>query len=335
MLTVTLYTRPECHLCNQAEIDLNSLQDKIPHQLVKINIDSEPELQREYALLIPVVEVGPYKLKAPFSRQELEISLLAALDRKDQLERLGDSAYKKAVKRGQTITSADSFSFWLSKYYMPVFNIFLLLYVGLPFLAPVFIKANLYAPAKVIYAMYRPLCHQWGFRSWFLFGEQLAYPHASAGIEGLITFEEATGISDQSDPNRIAAREYEGNSVVGYKVALCERDVAIWGALLMFGIIFSITGRRIPRLHWIAWLLIGLVPVGLDGFSQLFSQLPIQIIHKILPYRESTPFLRSLTGFLFGFSTAWFGFPSIEEAMVDTRLLLTKKFAAITGRQDS
>jgi uncharacterized membrane protein len=71
------------------------------------------------------------------------------------------------------------------------------------------------------------------------------------------------------------------------------------------------------------------VPIGLDGFTQLFSQIPSAFIQSILPYRESTPFLRVLTGFLFGFTTAWFMFPLIEETMSDTRRMLSKKFATL------
>ena len=332
MLTVTLYSRLDCHLCEQAEADLKSLQEKIPHRLVVLDIDTDPALQKAYALEIPVVEIGPYKLKAPFTRQDLEISLRAASDRKEQLQRVDDKAYQKAVARGQTITGADRFSYWFSRHYMLVFNLFLLLYVGLPFLAPVFKQAGMDGAANIVYKIYSPLCHQWGFRSWFLFGEQAVYPHAAAGLDDLRSFEAASGITDVNDPSRLAARAYQGSPTVGYKVALCERDVAIWGSLLLFGLIYSLTGRRLPQLHWLLWLVIGLGPVGLDGFSQLISQLPFDIISKLLPYRESTPFLRTLTGFLFGFSTAWFAFPSIEESMVDTRRLLAKKFAVIAGK---
>jgi uncharacterized membrane protein len=74
---------------------------------------------------------------------------------------------------------------------------------------------------------------------------------------------------------------------------------------------------------------VGVIPIGLDGFSQLFSQLPFQFIQSILPYRESTPLLRVLTGFLFGITTAWFMFPLIEESMTDTRILLAKKFSIL------
>jgi uncharacterized membrane protein len=145
----------------------------------------------------------------------------------------------------------------------------------------------------------------------------------------VLSFEQVSGITDANDPSRTQARLFEGNAQLGYKVAYCERDVSIWGAMALFAIIYSLTGRRLPKLHWAAWIIVGLVPIGLDGFSQLFSQMPIAFIHSILPYRESTPFLRTLTGFLFGFSTAWFMFPLIEETMVDTRRLLSKKFAVL------
>jgi len=44
-----------------------------------------------------------------------------------------------------------------------------------------------------------------------------------------------------------------------------------------------------------------------------------------LPYRESTPLLRTITGFLFGFATAWFGYPMAEEAMRDTQQYMGMK----------
>jgi len=97
--------------------------------------------------------------------------------------------------------------------------------------------------------------------------------------------------------------------------------------MALFGIVYALTGRRLPKIHWLIWGLVGLVPIGLDGFSQLFSQIPSTFIQTFLPYRESTPFLRVFTGFLFGLMTAWFMFPLIEESMVDTRKLLAKKFA--------
>lgn len=332
MITVTLYARTECHLCDQARSDLQELQSKIPHQLVVVDIDSDKVLQDQYLLEIPVVEIGPYRLRYPFTKQDLEMTLLAAKDRKSQLEKVDDRSYQQAVERGKKLNRTDKVSFWITRHYLLVLNFLLLLYVGLPFLAPV-LKENGAGPAaELIYKVYRPLCHQWSFRSWFLFGEQFYYPHAAAQIPGVLTFEKVSGITDANDPSRIQARLFEGNKTVGFKVALCERDIAIWGAILLFGLIFALSGRRIKSLHWLVWLIIGIGPIALDGVSQLISQLNFPFIQTLLPYRESTPLLRTLTGFLFGFTTAWFGFPTIEEAMADTRRLLAKKIAVINSK---
>lgn len=69
--------------------------------------------------------------------------------------------------------------------------------------------------------------------------------------------------------------------------------------------------------------------MGLDGFSQLFSQMEWSWLVNILPYRESTPFLRVLTGALFGFTTAWFAYPYMDESMAETRQFFIKKFASL------
>jgi uncharacterized membrane protein len=329
MITVTLYSRANCELCDQAEQDLLALQKEIPHQLAILDIDSDPALRDIFALEIPVVDAGPFRLKAPFTRQELKITLGAAADRRSQLESINDKTFQVNTSGTQTIGRADKISYWITKHYLAIFNLFLILYIGIPFLAPILKKMGWNTPAEGIYRIYRPLCHQWAFRSFFLFGEQAYYPHAAAKIPDVLTFEQVSGITDLNDPGRLQARVFEGSSLLGYKVALCERDVAIWSAMALFGLLYALTGRKLPKLHWLIWLLIGLGPIGLDGFSQLLSQIPNTFIQTLLPYRESTPFLRSLTGFLFGLTTAWFMFPLIEESMVDTRILLARKFAVL------
>src|SRR5574338_778591 len=112
MLTVTLYTRKDCHLCEQAKADLVALQVQHPHRLIEIDIDRDPALQKKYLLEIPVVEVGPYALKAPFDRQKLMMTLGAAGDRRGQLEKLGRDDHAERVRRGQTISRSDRTMDW-------------------------------------------------------------------------------------------------------------------------------------------------------------------------------------------------------------------------------
>lgn len=330
MLTITLYIRENCGLCDEVRADLETLQEKFPHRLVTVDIDSDPVLKEKFGGIIPVVETGPYSLKAPITRQSLEMTLGAASDRRGQLQTVDGEAYERRVRRGMEITGGDRASLWLSSHYLLMLNLFMFLYVGFPFLAPTLMEAGLTVPARAIYTIYSPLCHQFGFRSFFLFGEQPFYPLAEAKVSGAKTFEDVTGIQGLSDPTNIArlqARQFTGDATLGYKVALCERDVAIYGAILLFGLIFALTGRRLPSLHWALWILIGMGPIGLDGFSQLFSQFNWPWLAALLPYRESTPFLRVFTGALFGLTTAWFAYPNIEESMNETRQFLLKKFA--------
>ena len=336
MLTVTLYTRENCHLCDEVRAELEALQEKFPHRLVVVDIDSDVSLNEQYGGIIPVVEVGPYSLKAPITPQSLAMTLGAASDRRGQLQRVDSDEYERRLRRGHEFTKGDRISFWLSKHYLLLINLFVLLYVGLPILAPALMKAGATLPAKALYAMYSPLCHQFGFRSFFLFGEQPYYPLAEAGMSGVTTFEEATGIQNLDDPmsvTRFDARKFVGNETMGYKVALCERDVAIYGGMLLFGLLFGLTGRRLPPLHWTLWLILGMGPIGLDGFSQLFSQFNWALLDMLLPYRESTPFLRALTGAMFGISTAWFAYPYIEESMRETRQFFVKKIAVYQTAQ--
>jgi len=332
MLTVTLYTRKDCHLCEQAKADLESLQSKYPHRLVEIDIDGDPALQKKYLTEIPVVEVGPYALKSPFDKQKLMMTLGAAGDRRGQLDTLGREDHHDRVRRGQMISKSDRIMAWTSRHYLAILNFFILLYFGLPILAPVLMKVGATLPANAIYTIYKPLCHQFGFRSFFLFGEQPYYPLREAGVSGVKTFDQVTGFTDLRNPvaySRYQARQFIGNPTVGYKMALCERDIAIYGAIFLFGILYALTGRRIKPLHWMLWILIGLGPIGLDGFSQLFSQMEWSWLASILPYRESTPFLRVLTGGLFGLTTAWYAIPYMEESMAETRQFFIKKFESI------
>ncbi len=328
MINVTLYLRENCHLCETTKADLASLQAEIPHRLVEVDIDGNRDLLVAYGLEVPVVEVGPYRLIAPMTRDDLKMTLSAAVDRVNHLTTINGDEYQRHLELGWSVSNADRFSYWLSNHYMTLFNLFVFLYLGLPFLAPTLMDAGVSTPARLIYRSYGAVCHQFAFRSWFLFGEQPVYPRAAAGVQGLIPFGVATGINEG---DIWAAREFIGNPTLGFKVALCERDVAIYGGILLFGLVFSLTGKRIKPLPWYIWILIGIVPIGLDGFSQILSQPPLNLIPplNLLPYRESTPLLRTLTGALFGITTAWFGYPLVEESMLDTRKYMATKFARI------
>ena len=336
MITVTLFTSPS-HLEDERKIRgyLEKNQERVPHQLVLIDITTDSTLEDAYKERVPLLHVGPYHITWPFSQQELLVSLQAAQDRQTRMEQSGDPEHAARRKRGSIYGKSDRFTYWFSSHYMLVFNLLVALYVGLAFAAPMLMKIGARGPAKILYAVYSPLCHQLAYRSWFLFGEQAYYPRELAGISGKLTYNQATG---NEDLDVLQAKRFTGNEIMGYKVAICERDIAIYTGILLFGIIFSFAKNRIKSIPWYIWMLFGIVPIGLDGASQLPSLL--SFLPKWLPLRESTPLLRAITGALFGITTAWYGYPLIDESVQDSRRMLLQKRAIIeqiskTGHEEN
>lgn len=50
-----LFSRADCHLCDQAEILINALLIGSPWQLTKVDIDNDPALRQRYQTSIPVL----------------------------------------------------------------------------------------------------------------------------------------------------------------------------------------------------------------------------------------------------------------------------------------
>jgi uncharacterized membrane protein len=322
MITVTLFRKNDCRECDEVLEILKEIQTIHPHNLAVVNVDKLEGLDRlDPKIVYPYIKTGPYVIHAPFKKMDIQVAIGASIDRANHLESVGDQKYQRRIERGRVMTKTDRFSFWLSKHLMLLINVFIFLYAGLPFLAPVLMKANIVAPAKVIYAIYSPLCHQLAFRSWFLFGEQPFYPRALADLRGYKTFEQESGIPSS---DIFAARSFIGNQTVGYKVALCERDTAIYASMFLFGTVFILTGRKLKTIPWYLWIIFGLVPIAIDGFSQL-PGLSGGLLPAWVPIRESSPLLRVITGTLFGGTTAWYLYPMIEESMQETRQFLASK----------
>ena len=259
---------------------------------------------------------------------------------------------KKKVATGRTrdlVIGADKLIYQFSKHWLAVLNTFIAIYVALPILAPVLMNAGATGPARVIYTMYSPMCHQMASRSFFLFGDQVAYPRELAGttLTPLESYTDGIPEFSEVEPNNwaqffLAARAFVGNKQLGYKMALCERDIAIYGFVLIGGLVYAIVRRfkEIRPLPLIIFLIIGMGPIGLDGFSQLFSYYAtplsggepvgfLAFLSSIFPLRESTPFLRSFTGALFGFMLVWLAYPTLAQGMAQTKRDLERKLRRI------
>ena len=94
--------------------------------------------------------------------------------------------------------------------------------------------------------------------------------------------------------------------IEGQQIAYCERCMATYTSLFLSGILFGFVRHWLKPLSWKVYILF-LVPLALDGISQLVG------------LRTSNWVLRTITGALFGFGSAWMAFPYLEQGFRDAR----------------
>ncbi len=165
------------------------------------------------------------------------------------------------------------------KVYMLVMALFTLPIFITPFLAAAGNPA-----AGPLYSFYSLTCHQFVSRS--------------------ICYFPAAGISDCSEVQaHYRAYEVEKNGLTGYPFPVCARDIGIYGAALLSGIlIFLLKKTDVGMVPNPIWFIIALIPIGLDGGTQLIG------------LRESTNFLRLLTGAIAGFAFSFYCIPLLNRA---------------------
>ena len=215
----------------------------------------------------------------------------------------------------QVAAGIDRLAGGIARHWLALACTAIFLFAGIPFLAPMFMAAGLDGAARLIYLIYRPTCHQLPDRSFFFFGHEHVYSvdeleAAGAIPAGLDTFQ------------RMMLR-FPGDEELGYKTAICERDLGIYGGLLLgllsFGLIdtwLRRRGKRFPKMpFWVYGLTV--IPIAVDGLSQLVG------------LRESNYLLRLATGLLFGVSSAWLFAPYVQSTMEDIARTASRRDAAV------
>ncbi|MGC8879125.1 MAG: DUF2085 domain-containing protein [Anaerolineae bacterium] len=228
---------------------------------------------------------------------------------------LTDEVRQLAMERNRSIVAdRERLALRLSRYWQLLIIVLPGFWLGLAVLAPWLMAIGLEVPARIIYRFYSLQCHQLPQRSYFLFGQ--------AG--GIQTYSLDQILAWGADINHL--RAFLGNPKVGYKVAFDMRLTALYSALFVGSLLWTVFGRWLPRLKPIIYLLL-ILPMALDGGSHLLSEI------TGLGFRETNTWaiwltgshfspdfytgttigtlnwmLRTATGALFGLATAWFVF---------------------------
>lgn len=177
---------------------------------------------------------------------------------------------------------------WVSAHWLLLANLAVgCSYIGLPVLAPVLMHAGQERAANLIYLLYRPLCHQLPERSFFLYGERWVYSYQELS---------------QRLAGGIVPPRYTGAEGIGFKIAVCQRDVATYAIMLLAGVLYAAVRGRFRPLS-IKQFGLMIVPIAIDGLGQLFG------------LWESTWWSRVVTGGLFGLACVWLSYPHIQPGM--------------------
>jgi uncharacterized membrane protein len=207
-----------------------------------------------------------------------------------------------------------SASIWLL-----VLSLIMFIWIGLPWLAPIFMKMGWDSLAKPIYWLYSFQCHQLPQRSFFLFGPQSMY-----------SLSEVQEIW-QNTNNPLILRQFIGSPELGFKVAWSDRMISAYSSILVGGVLWYFTRKRLRLFPiWVVVLLA--LPMAIDGVSHMVSDLAgigegfrytNEWLAQLTQYRLPSSFyegttigsfnswMRLISGTFFGVGAGWFVFSSL------------------------
>jgi uncharacterized membrane protein/glutaredoxin len=175
MRTIQLYSKADCHLCDEAKTLLDGLARRVPFKVEVVDVERDPVWRSLFAEHVPVVDVGGgVRLYWPFTADDVRAAL-------DEAAKTG---YPPAVggRTRDAVIFVDKAIYGFSNYWVPVLAFFIAIYAGLPFLAPILMANGYTMSANLIYSVYQFLCHQLPSRSYFVDGYQVAYCERDAAI---------------------------------------------------------------------------------------------------------------------------------------------------------
>jgi uncharacterized membrane protein len=238
-------------------------------------------------------------------------------------------------RRRKLAISLNRAVYWLSRHWLFASSILIAVWVGLPWVAPLFMEMGWIGAGNAIYLVYATQCHQLPQRSFFLFGNQPMY--SLSEIQSVW----------QNTSNQVVLRQFVGESAMGWKVAWSDRMVFMYTTILLWGVLFWIVRKRLKPLPWWGLFLL-LLPMALDGLTHMLSDFTSGIG---LGFRDSNVWLEALTnnafpatfyagdafgsfnswmrlftGLLFSLGIVWAFYPRLHSAFTNTASQIKEKF---------
>ncbi len=287
-MRVTIYTKPGCHLCEDALDLLDKLTPQYRLQVEEANILTDMVLYEEMREQIPVIvaEDGQYgRLVAPITEPELRAYL-------EVVRR--DVRYGRSVLPPYRESVLDRAARWMGKHWLKVALVFVSLFVALPWLAPVFAALGWWDLANPIYTAYALTCHQLPERAGNVFGYQVAFCYRNTAIyTGFIVFGVLYGLGRD---RQVRWLRWLQKPLPWWLFAPMLLPMLADGLTHMLGL-------RDTMLDMTVEANFGMFTIGSQPFSLNW-------------------WLRIITGFLAAAGAVWFAFPRMDRAVAESEAQL-------------
>ena len=236
------------------------------------------------------------------------------------------SAVSRSSPQIQRIILMKSVILGLARHWLLFVNLLIAIWVGLPWLAPVFMHWGWTSAGRTIYFIYSLQCHQLPERSFFLFG-----------TKGMYSLAEIQTVW-QRTTDMFILRQFNGNPEMGWKVAWSDRMVAMYTSILFGGLLYGLVRKQMKPISFWKFAIM-LLPMALDGGTHALSDLAgigqgfrdtNVWLQTLTNNALSTAFyqgdalgsfnswMRLITGLLLGIALVGFAFPYVNESFADT-----------------
>jgi uncharacterized membrane protein len=235
------------------------------------------------------------------------------------------SAIPRSSLQTQQVILIKRVALGIARHWLLFVNLLIALWVGLPWLAPVFMHLGWNSAGRIVYLLYSFQCHQLPERSYFLFGRQAMY--SLAEIQS----------AWQSTTDPFILRQFIGNPEMGWKVAWSDRMVSMYTSILFGGVLYGLVRKRLKPLSFWTFVIL-LLPMAIDGGTHMVSDLAgigrgfrdtnvwLQLLtnHTLSSafYQGDAlgsfnSWMRLITGILFGIALVGFAYPYINDSFAD------------------
>lgn len=298
-MRVIIYTKPDCHLCEDTLDLLDRLTPQYGLDVHEVNILGDTALYEEYHDKIPVVQVGDGRLgrlAAPITEPELRSYL-------DAVRRILPPPSAGAPPKREPLI--DRMARSIGRHWLRIVLVAMGVFVGLAWLVPVFSALGWWDIANPIYTAYALTCHQLPERAGSIFGYQVAFCYRNTALYGgMLLFGGLYGLARDRNVSWLRSLK---SPIAWWVFALFLLPMAIDGLTHMLGLRDNMDTMNIDA-TFVSFY------IGSQAFSLNW-------------------WLRIITGLLAALGTVWFAFPRMERAVEESEALrLMYKQSVIRGR---